>query len=177
MEIKVENGIVEINVDDKKIYDITGKRDIKADSVRTNNGNFVSDQKYLDIGLANYSYNNISNFMRVKFNNLNDKVINIISNGVMSYYYDTVSSKFVFKVNNTIVSSNEYKLEERHWYILGYTYNKNEVKFYIDGKLISSANIDLSILSKILEIKGINNGVSSLEPYIPIICNLLTNNG
>ena len=141
-------NVVKISDSDKKIYDVAGKRDIKISDLRTNNGNFVSDLNYLDIGLNNYNYNNISNIFRVKFNNLNNSVINIISNGVMSYYYDTVNNTFVFKINDKIVSSKEYELSEKKWYILGYTYNKDTIKFYVDGEELSSANINLSISSK-----------------------------
>lgn len=173
-------NVVKISDSDKKIYDVTGKRDIKIDNVRTNNSNFVSDLNYLDIGLSNYNYNNISNILRVKFNNLDENVINIMSNGIMSYYYDNVNSKFVFKINDTLVSSSEYKLNEKRWYILGYTYNKNIVRFYVDGLEISSANIDLSISSKYGFRLGTDsefNNVSNIEfGDVYIYNDILTNN-
>ena len=173
-------NVVKISDSDKKIYDVTGKRDIKIDSVRTNNSNFVSDVTFLDIGLNNYSYNNISNILRVKFNNLDENIINIISNGVMSYYYDNVNSKFVFKINDKLVNSSEYKLDEKKWYILGYTYDKNTVRFYIDGIEIASANIDLSISSKNgfrLGVDSSFNNVSNIEfGDVYIYNDILTNN-
>jgi len=141
-------NVVNINNSDRKIYDIVGKRDIKIDNIRTNNGNYVSDEAYLDIGLSNYNYNNISNILRVKFNNLNNEKVNIISNGVMSYYYDTVNNNFVFKVKDTVVTSDKYDLTEKQWYVIGYTYNKNVLRFYVDGKQISNTNLNMSIASK-----------------------------
>ena len=140
-------NVVNINNSDRKIYDITGNRNITVDNIRTNNGNYVSDLTYLDIGLSNYNYNNVSSVFRVKFNNLKENIANVISNGVMSYYYDTLNKKFVFKINNNVVSSSEYELTEKKWYIIGYTYNRDVVKFYVDGKLIASANITGSIYS------------------------------
>ena len=141
-------NVVNIKSSDKKIYDIVGKRDIKIENVRTNNGNYVSDINYLDIGLSNYNYTNISHIYRVKFNNLKESTANIVSNGVMSYYYDTVNKKFVFKINDTVVISDVYELVEKKWYIVGYTYDKNSVKFYVNGEYISSVNINHSISSK-----------------------------
>ena len=40
-----------------------------------------------------------------------DKIY-IISNDKISYYYDTKTNKFVFVTENSIVSSNAYKLED-----------------------------------------------------------------
>lgn len=140
-------NVVTINSSNKKIYDVTGRNDLEIDDVRTNNGNYVSDTEYLDIKLNNYNYSNISNIFRIKFNNLSDEKVYIISNDKMSYYYDTVNSRFVFKINNTEVYSSMFKLEEKEWHILGYTYNGNIVSFYVDGNKISSTNINGSISS------------------------------
>ena len=125
----------------KKIYDITRKNNIDLDEARTNNGNYISDESLLDLQLKNYNHKNISNIFRIKFNDLNGDKIYIISNGILSYYYDTTTSKFNLKIGNTVVSSNEYKIEKSKWYILGYTYNSNFVSFYIDGDKLSTKNI------------------------------------
>ena len=140
-------NVVTINSSSKKIYDITGKRDIEIDEVRTNNGNYVSDYEYLDIKLSNYNYNNISNIFRIKFNDLTNDNIYIISNDKMSYYYDTTNSKFVLKIGDSLVSSDVYKIEDKTWYILGFTYDGSKVNFYINGSKISSGNITGSITS------------------------------
>lgn len=140
-------NVVTINSSNKKIYDVTGRNDLEIDDVRTNNGNYVSDTEYLDIKLNNYNYSNISNIFRIKFSNLSDEKVYIISNDKMSYYYDTVKSKFVFKINNTEVYSSIFKLEEKTWHILGYTYNGNIVNFYVDGNKISSDSIGGSLSS------------------------------
>ena len=60
-------NVVTINNNERKIYDIAGKNDIKINEVRTNNGNYFSDEDYLDIKLSNYQYNNISSIFRIKF--------------------------------------------------------------------------------------------------------------
>lgn len=138
-------NVVTIKSGNKKIYDVAGNNDLVIDELRTNNSNYVSDMKYLDIGLANYRYNNISNIFRIKFNNLNTDNVYIISNGMISYYYDVNNGRFVFKVGDNVVNSSVYNIEDKKWYILGYTYDGNKVNFYIDGVRISSANITGSI--------------------------------
>lgn len=140
-------NIITIKNSNKQIYDITGNHNIEIEETRNNNGNYITDEESLDIGLSNYSYNNISNIFRIKFNDLTKENINIISNGMLSYYYDVKNSKFVFKIGNDIVSSNQYKIENKKWYILGYTYNRNQVSFYINGEKLSTNSITNSILT------------------------------
>ena len=140
-------NVVTINSSVRKIHDVMGKRDLEIDEIRTNNGNFVSDYDYLDMKFSNYNYNNISNIFRIKFNDITSNNIYIISNDKMSYYYDINGSKFVFKINDSIVSSDVFKLENRTWYILGYTYDGSKVNFYVNGNKISSGNISGSISS------------------------------
>ena len=140
-------NVVTINSSNKQIYDITGNNNLKLDEARTNNGNYITDEASLNIGLSNYSYNNISNIFRIKFNDLTTDKVYIISNGRLSYYYDTQTSKFVFKIGNIKVSSNTYNLEKGKWYILGYTYDNSKVSFYIDGTKLSTNSITESIVS------------------------------
>ena len=54
-----------------------------------------------------------SNIFRIKFNDLTEDKIYIISNGHLSYYYDTTTNKFNLKIGNNAVSSNEYQIENR----------------------------------------------------------------
>ena len=63
-------NVVTINSSNKQIYDITGNNNLRLDETRNNNGNYVSDEEYLDIKLSNYNYSNISNIFRIKFNDL-----------------------------------------------------------------------------------------------------------
>jgi len=133
-------NVVSLEDTAKHIYDVTRKNNLYLESARTNNGNYITEEKYLDINLTNYN-NNISNIFRIKFKDLTQDNIYIISNDKMSYYYDTTINKFVFKIGNSIATSNTYNLEKNNWYILGYTYNNNKVSFYINGNKISSANI------------------------------------
>ena len=134
-------NVVTIKSSDKQIYDITRNNNIKLEEARTNNGNYITDEKYLNIGLSNYNYNNISNIFRIKFNDLTQDKVYIISNSKLSYYYDTTNNKFVFKIGDTTVASKTYDIEENSWYVLGYTYDYSKVTFYIDGSKLSVSNI------------------------------------
>lgn len=132
---------------EKQIYDITRKNNLNVEDVIINNDNVVIDEKYLDINLSNYNYNNISNIFRIKFNDISTDKINIISNGNITYYYDKTINKFSLKVGEQIVNSNTYNIEENKWYVLGYTYDQNKVTFYVDGTKISTSNITGTIKS------------------------------
>lgn len=134
-------NVVTINNNERHIYDITGNNNLKISETRTNNGNYISDEKYFDTQITNYNYNKISSIFRVKFNNLISDKIYIMSNSKNSYYYDTESNKFVFKIDDTVVTSSEYHLEQKKWYILGYTYDGNNLSFYIDGTKLSTSSI------------------------------------
>lgn len=70
-----------------------------------------------------------------------------MSNSKSSYYYDTETSKFVFKINDNIATSNTYNIEDKKWYILGYTYDGSNVSFYIDGIKLSTNNIQGNVSS------------------------------
>ena len=126
----------------KYIYDIIRNNDLEVNDIKINNGNIIIDDKYLDIGLSTYNYQTISSIIRVKFDDLSSEKIYIISNGIISYYYDTKLSKFVFKNNNNTVISDDYKVAKNKWYIIGYTYDENNVSFYIDGVKIGSSTIN-----------------------------------
>ena len=156
-------NVVTINSSNKKIYDITRNNDLNITEARTNNSNYLTDERYLDIGLSNYNYNKISNIFRIKFNDLSSNNIYIISNGKISYYYDTTSSRFIFKVGNEIVKSNAYNIEQGKWYVLGYTYNTNKVNFYIDGTKLSSSNVSGSIYSDSTFKMGTNSSSEKLS--------------
>lgn len=125
----------------KQIYDITRNNNIKINETRHNNGNYVTDEKYLDLNLSNYEFTNMSNIFRIKFNNISDDKIYIISNDKLSYYYDTKINKFILQVENKTIESNTYEIEKGTWYILGYTYNGNKGTFYIDGNNLGTSNI------------------------------------
>lgn len=140
-------NVINIKSSNKQIYDITRNNNLKITEARTNNGNYITDEKYLDINLSNYQYNNISNIFRIKFNDITEDKIYIISNNKMSYYYDTTINKFIFTIGSSIVESNEYKIEKNTWYILGYTYDQNKVSFYINGNKLSSTNISGNLSS------------------------------
>lgn len=138
---------INIKQSDKKIYDLKRNNDLNIKNIKYNNGNIIIEDKYLDINLSNYNYDSITNIFRIKFNDLKEEQIYIISNGNISYYYDNTSKKFIFKNGNNIVSSSEYNIEKDKWYIIGYTYDQNKVTFYIDGTKIGSSNNIGNILS------------------------------
>lgn len=156
-------NVIKVNNSDKQIYDITRNNNIKITEAKTNNGNYLTDEKYLDIGLSNLNYSNISNIFRIKFNDLDSSKIYIISNGKISYYYDTIIDKFVFQIGNKIVNSNTYKIEKDKWYILGYTYDFSKVSFYVDGNKLSTSNISGSINSNNSLKVGTNNRFDKLS--------------
>jgi len=140
-------NVVTINSSNKQIYDVTGNNNLEINEARTNNGNYITDETYLDIDLSNYRYNNISSIFRIKFNDITSDNIYIMSNNKVSYYYDTINTRFVFKIGNSIVNSNTYKIEKGTWYILGYTYDNNKVNFYINGTNLSTNSITGSVHS------------------------------
>lgn len=140
-------NVVTINSSNKQIYDVTGKNNLKITETRNNNGNYISDEKPLDISLSNYNYNNISSIYRIKFTDLTQENIYIMSNDKMSYYYNTKTKQFMFNIGTITVNSTPYQIEEKTWHILGYTYNGNQINFYIDGTKISTSNITGSISS------------------------------
>ena len=134
-------NVVILKDNDKKIYDITRNNDLKVNNIKVNNGNLVIEDNYLNIGLSNYNYQYITNILRVKFDNLSNDNIYLISNANLSYYYDTKNKKFVFQNDDNLVSSNIYNLEENKWYLIGYTYDNEKVTFYINGTKIGSSSI------------------------------------
>lgn len=131
---------------DRKIYDITGRNNITIEKTSTNNRNVIIEDNYLDLKLK-FNYDKISTIMRVKFDNLKDDKIYLISNDKISYYYDTKTNQFNLKANNNISSSQVYNIEENKWYIIGYTYDENELNFYVNGNKLSSNNINSNISS------------------------------
>lgn len=132
---------ITIKSSNKKIYDITGRNDLNISEARTNNRNFITDENYLDIGLSNYEHNKISNIFRIKFNELEIDKTYIITNEKMSYYYDNKIKKFIFKLVDKTIESDEYNIEKDTWYILGYTYDSNKITFYVNGNNLSSSNL------------------------------------
>ena len=138
---------ITIKDSEKAIYDLTRKNDLKIDNIKYNSGNAIIDDSYLDIGLANFNYNAISNIIRVKFNDIKNNKIYLISNGKLSYYYDNTNKQFILKNGNKTISSNKYEIEKNKWYILGYTYDMNKATFYLDGQSIGSSNIDGNIIT------------------------------
>lgn len=140
-------NIVNIKDSTKKIYDIKRNNDLNITNIKYNNGNIVIEDKPLDINLSNYNYNEISNVIRIKFNDIKKDKLYIITNSNISYYYDSINKKFIFKNGNNIVNSNEFTIEKDKWYILGYTYDTNKVTFYVDGENIGSSNVQGKISS------------------------------
>lgn len=125
----------------KHIYDITRNNDLEVQDIKTNNGNIIIDNKYLDIGLSNYNYDTISNIFRIKFDDVSNDKIYIISNGNISYYYDNNTHTFIFKDGNNTVISDTFLIEKNKWYIIGYTFDGNILSFYINGNKIGSSKI------------------------------------
>ena len=140
-------NVVNVKKTEKQIYDITGNNNLKIKEAKTNNRNYITDETYLDLDLKNYNYNAISQIFRIKFNNLNNDKIYIISNDKMSFYYDANIKKFSFKIGNTIVNTDAYNLETGNWYIIGYTYNQNKLSIYINGTNILTENMYGSLSS------------------------------
>ena len=137
-EGKWANSVV-IKNSEKQIYDLTGKYNIKSDNLIINNGNLVIDEKYLDLGFS-YNYSNISNVIRVKFNEINDSLY-LISNGNLTYYYDNNHRAFIVKSGNNSATSDPFEIEKNKWYILGYTYDGSRVSFYVNGNKIGTSNM------------------------------------
>lgn len=138
---------VKIDESTRKIYDITRNSDLNVTEAKVDNGNYLTDTNYLDIGYANYNYNNISNIFRIKFNDLKENKVNIISNGQISYYYDTNTRQFILKVGNAIASSNRYDINKNKWYTIGYTYDTKQVSFYANGTKLATNNLGGTIRS------------------------------
>lgn len=152
---KWANSVV-IKNSNREIYDITGNNNLNITDLTVNNGNAVIDDKYLDLNITNYSYANISNIIRVKINDLSKNAY-FISNDKMSYFYNPYNQVFTFKVGNNAISSNQYKLEENTWYILGYTYDGNNLSFYVNGDKLSTSNINGSLSSPVSFKLGTDN--------------------
>lgn len=132
---------VVLNDSHKQIYDLTRNNNLTIDNPKINNGNLIIDENYLDIGISNYNYDKISTILRLKVNKITNDKIYFISNNKFSYYYDNQTHKFIYTDGYTIVSSSEYTISEKTWYILGYTYDESTVKFYVNGNFISTATI------------------------------------
>ncbi len=141
-------NIVTIKENAKTIYDLTGKHDIKIDELITNNGNIVIKEQPLDIPLSKINYRKFSNILRIKFDNLKEENLYIISNGNMSYYYDNQEKKFIFQIGEKKVSSEVFEITKNTWYIIGFTYDSNQVKFYVNGENIKTSSINGSIYSE-----------------------------
>lgn len=144
---KWANSIV-IKDSNREIYDITGNNNLNITDLTVNNGNAVINNNYLDLNITNYNYSSISNIIRVKINDLSKNAY-FISNDKMSYYYNPYNQVFTFKLGNNAVSSNQYKLDENTWYILGYTYDGNNISFYVNGTKLSTSSINGSLSSNL----------------------------
>ena len=136
-------NVVTVKETGKYIYDITRKHDIKIDKLTYNNGNYVANDNYLDLGLK-HTNDLFSDVFRIKFDDLNNYNY-IVSNNKLSYYYDNQTKKFIIKNGNNVVSSNTVSINENVWYIVGYTYDGNKILFYLNGQLIGAANVSLNL--------------------------------
>ena len=131
---------VSIKDSKKQIYDVAGNNNIIINKIDHNNTNAVLGNNYLDLGIKN-NKSKISSILRIKFDTIEDKQIYIISNSNSSYYYDTTENKFVLNVGNISSSSSKYIIEEKKWYIIGFTYDENKVSFYVNGTKISTVEM------------------------------------
>lgn len=154
---------IDIKNSDKMIFDITNTNNIKDNDYKFNDGNIIIDNKYLDLTINNYNYDKISNIFRIKFDNLDEDKIYIISNDKMSYYYNNITKKFIMDIDGKIISSKEYSLEKNTWYILGYTYDGNKVSFYINGANLSKENLTGSINSNVSFKIGTNKDTKNIS--------------
>ena len=147
---------------DKAIFDITGRNNIKVNNLNINNGNVIIENKELDLGIVNYNHSEISNIIRVKFDDLSENVY-LISNDKVSYYYNPVNKAFVFRNGSRTVSSETFNIEKNKWYIIGYTYDGNNITFYVDGNKLSTTTISGDVNSSISFKLGIDNTFSKVS--------------
>ena len=140
-EQKWANAVI-LKDSSKLVFDITRSNDLVVNNLKVNNGNLVIENNYLNIGLSSFKDNAISNVFRIKFDNLSDDKIYIISNGNFSYYYDAKNKKFGFQNEEVVVNSDNYTLESNRWYLIGYTYDSNKVNFYVNGVKIGTVSIN-----------------------------------
>ena len=124
----------------KQIFDITGKNNITINKTDHNNTNIVLGSTYLDLGIKN-NRTKISTVLRTRFDTIEDKQIYLMSNDILSYYYNNETNKFILKVGNYSSESSEYKLEEKKWYIIGFSYDEQKVNFYVNGTKIGTDNL------------------------------------
>ncbi len=130
---------------ERKIYDITGRNNLTISNIKSNNGNLIIDDNYLDIGLNNYEYSNISAFIRFKVNDIDVDKLSFITNNKISYSYDVTNKQFIFTNGNQVVASTNYLIEPFRWYTIGYTYDGHNISMYVDGTKIYSGVINGSI--------------------------------
>jgi len=140
-EQKWANAVI-LKDSSKKIYDLTRNNDLNVNNIKVNNGNLITEDSYLNIGLSSYNYQNITNILRVKFNDLSQDKIYLMSNANLSYYYDTINKKFNLSNDNNTVNSNSYNIEQNKWYLIGYSYDSQKVTFYINGIKLGSFNLE-----------------------------------
>ena len=138
------NSVI-LNESTTYIFDELRNNDLEMSNIKVNNSNLIIDNKALDIKLSAYNYDAITQIMRIKFTELPNDYIYLISNGQISYYYDNNNQQFVFKNGGNTVTSSKVTLEKNTWHIIGYTYNGNKVVFYLDGTKINDAYITGSI--------------------------------
>lgn len=130
---------------ERVIYDITGKNNLNNSNIKSNNGNLIIENSYLDIGLSNYQGSSISSIMRLKVTDKDFKRLSFITNDKISYYYDVSSSRFIFENGSQITQSEPYQFDTFRWYVIGFTYDGTTVCMYVDGEKISEINISGSI--------------------------------
>ncbi len=138
-ESKWANSLT-VNASEKRIYDITGHNNLDINNLTVDNGNVIIENNYVDLNITNFTDENISNILRVKFNDLKDNVY-IIANGKVAYYYNPTNKTFIFKNDGNTVTSEPIDIEKNKWYIIGYTYDGNNLSFYVDGNKIASTTI------------------------------------
>ena len=156
-------NVVTIKSSEKQIYDLTGRNNIKIDKLSVNNGNLIIEDNYFDLKITDYSYETITNVLRVRFDELKDNVY-LLSNNKVSYYYNPTNKTFIFKNGNNTVTSEPYEVEKGKWYIIGYTYDGKTISFYADGNKISTASLNGDVSSSSSFKLGTDTTLTKISP-------------
>ncbi len=158
-------NVITVKDSDKYIYDLTGRNNIKINDVAVDDGNLIIDDKYFDLNIKDYQFNEISNIFRVRFTDLNDNVY-IIANDKITYYYNPTNKTFIFRNGNNTVTSEAYNVEKGAWYIIGYTYDGSNLSFYANGNKLSTTSISGDMTSSSTFKLGVNSNKDKVTKII-----------
>ena len=142
---KWANSIV-IKKSEKQIYDLSNRNNLKVSDITFNNGNVVIDDKYLDLNIKGYTYSTLSNVIRVKFDEFDDNNY-LVSNDIISLYYNSNDKTFNLKSNTGMVTSKPVEIAKNNWYIVVYTFDGNNASIYLNGENIANTNLSGSLYS------------------------------